>query len=95
MIVQIALGGAIVMSLVSAAALAWDKRQARWGRWRVSEATLHVLELLGGWPGSWLAQVVFRHKTRKRSYRVMFWLCTLANIAGVGAGAWVLYRLPL
>jgi uncharacterized membrane protein YsdA (DUF1294 family) len=31
-----------------------DKRRAEAGEWRISEAQLHLLELLGGWPGAWL-----------------------------------------
>ncbi len=34
---------------------------------------LHLLELLGGWPGAFLAQQVFRHKTRKLSFQLVFW----------------------
>lgn len=38
------------------------------------EKVLHATEILGGWPGALLAQQVFRHKTRKVSYQLMFWL---------------------
>jgi uncharacterized membrane protein YsdA (DUF1294 family) len=55
-------------------ALDWhDKRSARQGQWRTPENTLHAIELLGGWPGALVAQQVFRHKTRKVSYQVVFW----------------------
>ncbi|MNY61142.1 hypothetical protein D3C86_1977900 [compost metagenome] len=50
-----------------------DKNSAEKGRWRTPENTLHVVELLGGWPGALVAQQVFRHKTRKVSYQVVFW----------------------
>ena len=42
-------------------------------QWRTPESTLHLLELLGGWPGGLVAQQVFRHKTRKFSYQLTFW----------------------
>ncbi len=51
-----------------------DKRSARAQTWRTSEGTLHLLELLGGWPGAFLAQRWFRHKTIKVSYQAVFWL---------------------
>ncbi|RGP52951.1 DUF1294 domain-containing protein [Pseudomonas abyssi] len=51
-----------------------DKRSAETGRWRTTENTLHITELLGGWPGALVAQQVFRHKTRKVSFQVVFWL---------------------
>ena len=35
---------------------------------------MHGVELLGGWPGALLAQQMFRHKTRKLSYQLSFWL---------------------
>ncbi|WP_098421362.1 hypothetical protein [Marinobacter sp. LV10MA510-1] len=34
-----------------------------------------------------MAQQIFRHKTRKGSYRFVFWLAVLAN---VGAFGWLL-----
>jgi len=35
---------------------------------------LQVLDLLGGWPGGFLAQQRLRHKCSKLSYQFMFWL---------------------
>ena len=60
---------------VLAYGLYWhDKQQARAGQWRTPEKVLHGVELLGGWPGALLAQQMFRHKTRKLSYQLSFWL---------------------
>ncbi|MCY1539162.1 hypothetical protein D9M68_747340 [compost metagenome] len=50
-----------------------DKANALHGRWRTPENALHLVELLGGWPGALLAQQSFRHKTRKVSYQLVFW----------------------
>jgi uncharacterized membrane protein YsdA (DUF1294 family) len=50
-----------------------DKRSAEAGDWRVPEATLHVIGLIGGWPGAFLAQRAFRHKTSKLSFQAVFW----------------------
>ncbi|AGZ35491.1 MAG: DUF1294 domain-containing protein [Pseudomonas sp.] len=50
-----------------------DKHQARAQAWRTPEKVLHVSELLGGWPGALVAQQLFRHKTRKVSYQLVFW----------------------
>ena len=55
-----------------------DKRRAEERLWRVPEARLHLLELLGGWPGAFLAQRRLRHKCSKGSYQVVFWLIVLA-----------------
>jgi uncharacterized membrane protein YsdA (DUF1294 family) len=54
-----------------------DKRRAEEGLWRVPEAHLHLLEVLGGWPGAFLAQRRLRHKCSKRSYQVAFWMIVL------------------
>lgn len=57
-----------------------DKRAALRGGWRTPESTLHVLSLIGGWPGALVAQRVFRHKSVKGSFRVMFWASMILNL---------------
>lgn len=64
----------LLASSVSFVLYGWDKRQARCGGRRIPEKTLHVAALLGGWPGAWAGQQVFRHKTQKVSFRIVFWL---------------------
>ena len=64
----------ISINIVTIWAYYWDKRASRLGNWRVPEATLHSLELLGGWCGAFIAQRLFRHKTKKQSYQSTFWL---------------------
>jgi uncharacterized membrane protein YsdA (DUF1294 family) len=56
-----------------------DKRKARADHWRTPENVLHALELAGGWPGALLAQQVFRHKTRKMSFQLVFWIIVLMH----------------
>lgn len=79
-----------VTSLASFLAYGFDKRRAAAGGWRVPERTLLVLAVLGGWPGSILAQRHFRHKTRKGSFLIAFWVVTVLHVAVVAAAA---YRL--
>lgn len=50
----------------------WDKRKARTKEWREPESVLHFLELIGGWPGAFIAQRRFRHKSSKGSYQFVF-----------------------
>jgi uncharacterized membrane protein YsdA (DUF1294 family)/cold shock CspA family protein len=76
----------LVVSLVTFAAYAMDKSAARKGAWRIQESTLHMLSLLGGWPGALVAQQKVRHKTSKRSFRTVFWFTVIVNI---GAFVWV------
>ena len=56
-----------------------DKRKARADHWRTPENVLHAVELAGGWPGALLAQQLFRHKTRKLSYQLVFWIIVLMH----------------
>ncbi len=58
----------------------WDKSLARKGGWRVSELGLLFLALIGGSPAAFLAQRKFRHKTKKLSFQIKFWLVVLAQV---------------
>lgn len=65
-------GWMLVMSIVAWVTYGIDKRAATKQTWRVPERRLHLIELLGGWPGAYLAQRVLRHKSRKLPFRVIF-----------------------
>ncbi|HWT71854.1 MAG TPA: DUF1294 domain-containing protein [Oxalicibacterium sp.] len=70
-----------VVSAISFTAYACDKRAARKGKRRIAERTLHFLDLIGGWPGGWLAQKTLRHKCSKPSFQRMYRLSVLSNAA--------------
>jgi len=72
-----------LLSIVTFAVYGADKRAAVRGAWRTPEATLHTLALLGGWPGALVAQRVFRHKSRKRSFLAVFWVTVAVNSAAL------------
>lgn len=71
--IMVYLGIVLVMSAACLAAYGWDKRQAVINGRRVPERTLHILAFLGGWPGAWMGQRHFRHKTKKLSFLIVFW----------------------
>lgn len=74
------LGGVpLAMSLFTFLLYRSDKRRAEAGEWRIPESTLHAADLLGGWPGGFLGQRTFRHKTSKTSYQVEFWVIVLLH----------------
>ena len=73
--------GASVLTVV---AYSLDKSAARNNRWRIQEDTLHLLALTGGWPGALVAQQLMRHKTKKTSFRVIFWVTVIANCGALG-----------
>ncbi len=58
-----------------------DKYKAKNGYWRIKETTLHILALLGGWPAAAIAQQWLKHKNRKRTFQIRYWLTIVANIA--------------
>ena len=66
-----------LINALTIALYASDKGRAQRGEWRISEARLHLMELLGGWPGAWIAQLVLRHKSSKTNYRFVFWIIVL------------------
>ena len=78
----------VVLSLVAFVTYGVDKWAARSGRWRVSERTLLLLGVLGGWPGAWVAQRAFRHKTVKAPFQRAFRLTVGLHVAAVGGLAW-------
>jgi uncharacterized membrane protein YsdA (DUF1294 family)/cold shock CspA family protein len=86
LIVLIAYAG---MSLIAFFAYGLDKSAARTNRWRTQENTLHLFDLLGGWPGGLIAQGSFRHKTRKTSFQVTFWVTVAINL---GVLAWLVHN---
>ena len=70
-------------SLLAYLAYAKDKSAATKDQWRVPEKTLHLLSLFFGWPGAIIAQERLRHKTKKLSFRFIFWVTVLINISAI------------
>ena len=73
------LGLYVGASLITFVAYALDKSAAQKRAWRTPENTLHLFALVGGWPGALVAQQVLRHKSRKTSFRVGFWVTVVVN----------------
>jgi len=61
-----------------------DKSAAKKEKRRVSEAKLHILSLLGGWPGALLAQQMFKHKRSKSAFMRIYWVTVLVNLILLG-----------
>lgn len=64
---------ALLLNLVTFFMYWVDKHAAQTGQWRTPESTLHLLALLGGWPGAWWAQALLRHKSSKASFLAAYW----------------------
>lgn len=74
----------LMASLLSLVLYGFDKTSAEGGGWRVREDTLHLVDILGGWPGAYVAQQIFRHKTRKKAFRRTYWGTVLINSVILG-----------
>ena len=80
-----------LFSVVGFAMYRADKITAQRGTWRVSEANLHAIALLGGWPGVLVARRIFRHKTTKQPFRTIFWGTVIVNCVALG---WLMFNMP-
>ena len=78
------LGIYLIVSAITFVAYALDKSAARNDRWRTQESTLHLFALLGGWPGALVAQRLFRHKSKKQSFQIVFWMTVILNCGVLG-----------
>ena len=74
----------LTASVLAFAAYYLDKSAAENDRQRTAENTLHLIGLIGGWPGALAAQRLFRHKTSKASFQGMFWVTVLLNCCALG-----------
>jgi uncharacterized membrane protein YsdA (DUF1294 family) len=84
----------LMLGLVSFGVYGFDKRAARRGDWRVTEASLHGIDLIGGIAGGLLSQALFRHKTRKPGFVALTAAIAFAHLAALGTLAFGLWRLP-
>ena len=57
-----------------------DKNSAQDGNWRTSEDNLHFLSIIGGWSGALLAIDKLQHKSRKKSFKIVFFISVLLNL---------------
>ncbi len=71
MVVPCVMGYLALINLLTFVLCGTDKRRARRGQWRISEATLLILGLLGGCFGLYLAMIAFHHKTEHVLFKVV------------------------
>lgn len=61
--------GLVVINLLTFSLYGVDKWKARHQRWRIPEATLLGLAVLGGSIGAWLGMKVWHHKTMHKKFK--------------------------
>lgn len=77
-----------IASVVSFALHAIDKQAAVRGGQRVSERSLLLTALVGGWPGASLAQRALRHKTSKPAFQWAFGAMVGLNLLALALALW-------
>ena len=81
-----------LINIVAFVLFGLDKRRARRGAWRISEAALLGCALLGGAVGAWLGMKVFHHKNLHKRFRLGLPLLLILEAALV---IWLLVRFVL
>ncbi len=70
----------LTLTLITFFFYGYDKYQAINQKSRIPEAVLHLLALAGGTIGAIAGQLLFRHKTKKLSFRVVFIIIAVIQI---------------
>ena len=70
-----------VMNMVSFCLMAFDKRRAQQGKWRVPERTLFLVAGLFGAIGGTIGMHVYHHKTNHWNFRAFFPTMMIIQIA--------------
>ena len=86
--IWVLIGYLILVNLIAFTVFGADKLKAKKNAWRVPEATLFLLALLGGGLGAFLGMKVFHHKTKHWYFQVFIPLILVAEIAG-GVYLWL------
>ena len=79
----------LIWSVIAFACYGADKRKARRGKFRISEAALLTLGAIGGAAGALAGMRAFRHKTKHWTFRFVNGLALLVHAALI---VWLLVR---
>ena len=60
----------IVINLITFLAMWLDKWKAKRGKWRIPENTLFIITAIGGGIGTIAGMYLFRHKTKKWTFKI-------------------------
>ena len=74
----------IVINIVTFLIYGIDKWKAKQGSWRISEATLLMLAVIGGSIGALLGMKVWRHKTQHKKFKYGLPLILIIQIILIG-----------
>ena len=74
----------IVINIATFLVYGIDKWKAKQGSWRISEATLLILAVIGGSIGALLGMKVWRHKTMHKKFKYGLPLILIIQIILIG-----------
>ena len=74
----------IIINIVTFLVYGIDKWKARKTMWRIREASLLMLAVLGGSIGAWLGMKVWHHKTQHKKFRYGIPAIIIVQIAVIG-----------
>ena len=66
---NIILGYLLAVNITSFLLYGIDKYKAKKGRWRISEATLLLMAVIGGSIGAWVGMRIWHHKTMHKKFK--------------------------
>lgn len=69
-----------IMSLWTFGIMGLDKNRAKKKERRIPEKNLWILAIFGGGIGAYLGMILFRHKTRRTSFRIDFLMLAIVHI---------------
>ena len=81
MLLKIVLIYLAIVNLVAFVMYGVDKAKARANKWRIPEATLILVALIGGSIGAFAGMHIFRHKTKKPKFFILVPLFIVIHVA--------------
>ena len=78
---NIILGYLLAVNITSFLLYGIDKYKAKKGRWRISEATLLLMAVIGGSIGTWAGMRLWHHKTMHKKFKYGIPIIIIMQIA--------------
>ena len=74
----------VIINIIAFIVYGIDKLKAKRGKWRITEATLLLLAIIGGSIGAWCGVKVWHHKTLHKKFKYGIPLIIALQIAMIG-----------
>lgn len=81
--IYILIGYIIIINIISFFIMLYDKRQAIYHNFRISEKTIFIVSLLLGGIGTYVGMYVFRHKTKHLKFTIGIPIVIILNIISI------------